>query len=188
MNALEATPCRLAGLLLIENRVFTDSRGYFMELYHARKYASAGLTKPFVQDNCSFSRCGVVRGLHYQLGRPQGKLVFVLSGTIHDVAVDIRRGSPTFGQWESYVLSSENRRQLYVPEGFAHGFVVTSETALVMYKCTDLYHPSDERGILWNDPDLGIDWPDVTPIVSDKDAILPRLGAAPSDDLPIFDG
>lgn len=161
----------LPGVLIIEPRVFGDERGYFKEVYEQRRYAEAGIAEPFVQDNISLSRHGALRGLHYQIEHPQGKLVQVLQGEVFDVAVDLRRDSATFGQWAGTTLSGENHRQLYVPPGFAHGFYVTGETALLAYKCTDFYFPEHERTLLWNDQTVGIDWPlDGEPIVSEKDA------------------
>ena len=160
---------KLKGVVLIEPDVFNDPRGYFLETYHAGKYAGGGIAGPFVQDNFSHSIRGTLRGLHYQLKRAQGKLVMALEGRVFDVAVDIRRGSPTFGQWVGVELSGENKRQLYIPPGFAHGFCVLSETADVLYKCTDIYFPKDERGIIWDDPTLAIAWPIAEPLVSQKD-------------------
>ena len=173
MNVL-ATP--LPGVLVLEPRVFGDDRGFFMETWQAERYAEAGLP-PFVQDNLSFSQRGVLRGLHYQEPGGQGKLVQVLQGEVFDVAVDIRQGSPTFGQWHGVTLSSQNRRQFWVPAGFAHGFVVTSETALFAYKCSAPYAPQHEHSIRWDDPDLGIAWPDVgeAPKLSAKDAAAGAL-------------
>lgn len=185
---MQIIPSRLAGALIIEPRVFGDARGFFMETWNAARYAEAGITAEFVQDNLSFSRRGVLRGLHFQKPNPQGKLVYVLAGEVFDVAVDIRVGSPTFGQWESVVLSSENRRQFYVPPGFAHGFCVTSETALFAYKCTDLYNPAAEGSVLWNDPDLAIPWPVSDPELSAKDEVGVRLKDFPRDRLPLFEG
>ena len=181
---LTCTEKDLPGVLLMEPRAFEDHRGFFLEIYHLRKYRACGINRPFVQDNHSHSRRGTLRGLHYQLKNPQGKLIYVLRGEVFDVAVDIRRGSPTFGRWTGTVLSEENRHQLYVPEGFAHGFYVLSETADVLYKCTDLYAPGDEYGILWSDPDIGIDWPDQAPVLSQKDAASPRLRDVPEELLP----
>lgn len=166
MKFIETT---LKGVVLVEPDVFNDPRGYFLETYHAGKYADGGIASPFVQDNFSHSVRGTLRGLHYQLTRAQGKLVMVLEGRVFDVAVDIRRGSPTFGQWVGVELSGENKRQLYIPPGFAHGFCVLSETADVLYKCTDVYSPTHERGIIWNDPTLAIAWPIAEPLVSTKD-------------------
>jgi dTDP-4-dehydrorhamnose 3,5-epimerase len=174
----------LAGLLVIEPKVFRDSRGLFWETYHARRYAEAGITGPFVQDNASHSFKGTLRGLHYQLKRPQGKLVWVVRGEVFDVAVDIRKSSPTFGKWHGERLSGEEPKQLYIPPGFAHGFCVLSESADFLYKCTNFYAPEDERGILWSDPTIGIDWPITEPLLSSKDQRFPTLGTALPDDLP----
>ena len=182
--ALTVTELSLPGVLLVEPPGFGDDRGFFMETWHREKYEKAGIAKPFVQDNRSRSKNGVLRGLHYQLAHPQAKLVFAVTGRIFDVAVDIRSGSPTFGRWTGAELSLENRRQIYVPEGFAHGFVVLSDFADVIYKCTDFYAPGDEYGILWSDPDIGIDWPVTTPILSDKDRQAPSLGQVPKEHLP----
>ena len=170
----------IEGLKIIEPTVFGDERGYFMETYSERDFAEAGMNMKFVQDNQSKSRLGVLRGLHFQIKHPQGKLVRALSGTVLDVAVDIRKGSPTFGQWRSCLLSEENKRQFYVPEGFAHGFAVLSEEAIFAYKCTAFYDPTDEGGILWNDQQLNIDWqiPEgVEILLSDKDKKHPGLDA-----------
>ncbi|SFR14180.1 dTDP-4-dehydrorhamnose 3,5-epimerase [Desulfoscipio geothermicus] len=183
MNVLET---KLPGVLIIEPDVFGDARGYFMETWQQARYAQAGLPGNFVQDNLSFSTRGVLRGLHFQNPNAQGKLVFVLQGEVFDVAVDIRAGSPTFGQWVGVTLSSENKRQLYIPEGFAHGFCVTSETALFAYKCTDIYNPAAEGGIIWNDPDIGIDWPIDNPILSEKDRGYQQLKDIPGEKLPQF--
>ena len=159
----------LEGVVLVEPQVFGDERGFFMETFHRPKFAAAGIDVEFVQDNHSRSRGGVLRGLHYQLTRPQGKLVRAIRGSILDVAVDVRRSSPTFGKVVAFELSEENKRQLYVPPGFAHGFCVTSDIAEVVYKCTDVYAPHDERTVLWNDPSLKIAWPLENPLVSEKD-------------------
>ena len=166
-------PTRIPEVVVIEPQIFGDSRGFFMETWHARKFAAAGLDLTFVQDNHSKSGQGTLRGLHYQIEQPQGKLVRVVSGEVFDVAVDLRRSSPTFGQWVGEVLSAENRRMLWVPPGFAHGFYVTSEAAEFMYKCTDFYAPEHERCIRWDDPELAIVWPVVNgapPLLSAKDA------------------
>ena len=171
-------------VLLIEPDVFTDPRGFFMETFHAKKFAGAGLPAEFLQDNHSHSVRGVLRGLHYQLLHPQGKLVRVVNGEVLDVAVDIRRGSPLFGQWVSMLLSAENRRQLYVPPGFAHGYCTVSEQADFLYKCTDVYTPGDEYGIAWDDPALAIEWPQLDYLLSDKDRENPLLSA--SDYLPEY--
>jgi len=165
----------LDGLLVIEPRVHRDVRGCFLEAWHRERYAEIGLPAAFVQDNVSTSRRAVLRGLHYQVGRPQGKLVSVVQGEIFDVAVDIRPGSPSFGRWFGVCLSSETGRQLYVPEGFAHGFLVLSETAVVYYKCTAAYMPEGDRSIRWNDAAIGVEWPLPDPILSDKDRTAPLL-------------
>lgn len=180
---MKFTRLEIPDVILIEPDVFGDARGFFTETYHVAKYAEAGITLPFVQDNFSFSRRGILRGLHYQRNQPQGKLVWVARGEILDVAVDMRRSSPTFRKWVSRTLAGANRAQMYVPPGFAHGFVVLSEEAEVMYKCTDLYDASDDRGVLWNDPDLGIPWPIDNPQVSAKDAKLRRLADIPAAEL-----
>jgi dTDP-4-dehydrorhamnose 3,5-epimerase len=168
-------PTSLEGLLIIEPKVFGDTRGYFLETYHHRRYHSDGLDAIFVQDNLSFSKKGTLRGLHFQITQPQAKLVQAITGKIFDVAVDIRPDSPTFGKWSSALLSEENKRQLFIPEGFAHGFCVLSESAHVAYKCSDYYSPADEGGILWSDPAIGIDWPVKVPMLSDKDQQYPCL-------------
>jgi len=162
--------------VIIEPKVFGDERGFFLETFQSERYAElAGITLPFVQDNHSRSSKAVLRGLHYQKTKPQGKLVRVVRGEVYDVAVDIRQGSSTFGQWEGVILSEENKRQFWVPPGFAHGFLVLSDTADFEYKCTEYYDASDEGSVLWNDPNLDIPWPIVTPILSDKDASADRL-------------
>ena len=166
---------QLEGVLLIEPKVFQDARGFFLESYNKKKYMEHGIDVEFVQDNHSASTKNVLRGLHFQAVHQQTKLVRVIQGEIFDVAVDIRPGSPTFGKWVGYRLSKENRLQMYVPAGFAHGFCVTSDTAEVLYKCTDYYSPQDERGIIWNDPAIGIRWPTDNPILSPKDGKYPLL-------------
>lgn len=181
MNVQETA---LPGVLLIEPRVFGDDRGAFLESWQRERYVAAGIDAAFVQDNHSRSTYGVVRGLHYQLHHPQGKLVRVARGRVLDVAVDIRRGSPTFGQWTGAVLDDESHRQLWLPPGFAHGFAVLSPTADFLYKCTDFYHPEDERTVLWNDPDLGIDWQVAEPILSQRDLAAVRLADMPAEELP----
>ena len=173
----------LPGLRVIEPDVHGDDRGFFMETWNAERYAAHGIGASFVQDNLSRSARGVLRGLHYQNPHPQGKLVMVLEGAVYDVAVDIRDGSDTFGQWAGVTLSAENKRQVYVPEGFAHGFVVLSETALFQYKCTDVYAPEAEGAIRWDDPALGIDWPVDRPTLSAKDRQAPRLAEVPRERL-----
>ena len=180
MNVLN---CHIPGLLIIEPKVFGDTRGFFLETWNRRRYGEAGLDVDFVQDNVSFSRRGILRGLHFQNPKPQGKLLQVLQGEVFDVAVDIRRSSPTFGKWHGLVLSGENKTQFYIPAGFAHGFVVLSETALFQYKCTEIYSPQDEMAIRWDDPDLGIQWPLTEPLLSDRDAKGLRLRDMPSDRL-----
>ncbi len=168
---MKITDTSLPGVLLLEPRVFGDERGFFLESYNETIMAQAGITQRFVQDNHSYSAGNVVRGLHYQLERPQGKLIRVVVGEIFDIAVDLRRGSATFGQWFGAMLSDQNKRMLWIPPGFAHGFSVQSEGAHVLYKATEFYHPASERTILWNDPALGIDWQlRGEPIVSAKDA------------------
>jgi dTDP-4-dehydrorhamnose 3,5-epimerase len=183
---LKFTEKSLPGVLLIEPMVFEDDRGFFMETYHGRKYGEAGIDQAFVQDNHSHSRRFTLRGLHYQLNHPQAKLVYVITGEILDIAVDIRRGSPTFGRWTGTLLSAKNRRQLFIPAGFAHGFCVLSETADVIYKCTDLYAPGDEYGILWSDPTIDVVWPIENPFLSEKDKKNPRLEDVPEENLPVY--
>lgn len=162
-------------VLIVEPRVFGDQRGYFLETFQTERYKQAGIVGPFVQDNVSRSRKGILRGLHFQNPNPQGKLVHVLEGEVFDVAVDLRRGSETFGRWVGVYLSAENHRQLWVPPGFAHGFCVTSDTALFCYKCTDFYDKDSEGCVAWNDPDIGIQWPIAEPGLSERDAAAPRL-------------
>ena len=186
--AVKYSKTSLPGVLLIEPDVFKDERGFFLETFHQKKYADGKIVKSFVQDNWSHSTSKVLRGLHYQLRNPQAKLVYVITGEIFDVAVDIRRGSPTFGKWEGVYLSSENKRQIFVPEGFAHGFCVLSETADVLYKCSDFYNPDDEFGILWSDPTIGIEWPVKEPILSSKDSQYSRLSDTADNVLPVFTG
>jgi dTDP-4-dehydrorhamnose 3,5-epimerase len=183
---VKVTPTALADVLLVEPKVFGDARGYFFESYNARRYAEAGIAAAFVQDNVSLSQRGVLRGLHFQHPYGQGKLVGVLTGQVFDVAVDVRRGSPTFGRWVGECLSAENKRQLYIPPGFAHGFLVTSDEALFAYKCTEYYHPETERSIRWDDARLGIDWPVDGPVVSTKDNVAVTLDAMPAEFLPAF--
>jgi dTDP-4-dehydrorhamnose 3,5-epimerase len=175
----------LPGVIVVVPDVHRDARGFFLETFHADKYRAAGIDRPFVQDNHSRSVRGTVRGLHLQIRRPQAKLVRVIEGTVYDVAVDLRRGSPTFGKWVGVELSAENFKQSYVPAGFAHGFSVTSEIAQVEYKCTDRYDPEDEIGVAWDDPDLAIRWPATSSILSDRDRKLPRLADIQSR-LPIY--
>lgn len=175
----------LPGVILVEPDVFRDARGFFLETYQAEKYRAGGIAEAFVQDNHSRSGEGTLRGLHAQLERPQGKLVRAIEGEIFDVAVDIRRGSPTFGRWVGYTLSADDFRQLYVPPGFAHGFCVLSPLAQVEYKCTDLYNPRDEISLAWNDPEIGIAWPVAQPLLSTRDQAALPLAAA-MDRLPVY--
>ncbi len=196
MNRIKVTKCPIEGLYIIEPTVHNDDRGYFMETYNSRDMAEAGLNMVFVQDNQSMSTKGVLRGLHFQKEFPQGKLVRVIKGRVFDVAVDCRKGSATYGKWFGTELSEENKKQFYISEGFAHGFLVLSDTAEFCYKVTDFYHPGDEGGLAWNDPAIGIDWPELngtyngtasaegytlsdgTPLnLSDKDQQWPRLGS-----------
>jgi len=176
----------LPGVTIIEPRIFGDARGYFLETWSVLRYQSSGIPATFVQDNVSFSARGVLRGLHFQNPHAQGKLVTVLEGEVYDVAVDIRVGSPTFGKAVGVVLSGETKRQVYISPGFAHGFCVTSEHALFMYKCTDIYAPEAEGGISWNDPDLGIAWPIERPSLSPKDEKYPQLKDIDPGKLPVY--
>ena len=167
---MKVTEFPIAGLKLIEPKVFGDERGFFQETWNRKTYENCGINLPFVQDNLSFSQRGVLRGLHFQNPKAQGKLVSVIQGEVFDVAVDLRKESSTFGKWQGVYLSGENHHQFWVPPGFAHGFLVCSETALISYKCTELYSPQDESGVRWDDPELNISWPiDIEPIVSEKD-------------------
>ena len=167
---------KIKGVYIIEPQVFGDNRGYFMETYRKEEFDKAGLKYNFVQDNQSKSKKGVLRGLHYQRKYPQAKLVRVISGEVFDVAIDLRKDSPTYGEWVGEILSSENKKMLMVPRGFAHGFMVLSETAEFIYKCDEVYHPEDEGGIMWNDPEVGIKWPsDIEPLLSEKDQKHPSL-------------
>ncbi len=178
MNNFTFIKTDIEGVVIVEPKVFGDHRGYFMETYQAEAFAEGGITTTFVQDNQSKSKKGVLRGLHYQKTFPQAKLVRVIKGEVFDVAVDLRPGSTTYGKWVGVVLSEENKRQFFVPKGFAHGFLVLSDEAEFCYKCDDFYHPEDEGGLLWSDPDVGINWPiseDITPLLSEKDKIHPLL-------------
>jgi dTDP-4-dehydrorhamnose 3,5-epimerase len=177
----------LPHIVVVQPRIFGDGRGHFLETFHVERYAEHGIVKTFVQDNVSYSAKGVLRGLHYQLRHAQAKLVWVVTGEVYDVAVDIRRGSATFGKWFGVMLSAKDCTQLYIPEGFAHGFCVTSDTAVVQYKCSDYYAPKEERGIRWDDPSLAVDWPVTAPVLSDKDAAYPFLNEISADDLPVFE-
>jgi dTDP-4-dehydrorhamnose 3,5-epimerase len=184
---MNVTELSLPGVLLIEPKVFGDSRGFFLELYQHSRYAEHGMTEPFVQENLSLSRRGVLRGLHLQNPWAQGKLVSVLRGEVFDVAVDVRVGSPHFGRWAAANLSGDNHRQLWIPPGFAHGFLVLSDEALFAYQCTTPYRPDAEHVIRWDDPDVGIEWPlEGTPSLSPRDAAGARLGDYPRDRLPRY--
>ena len=170
---IEVIQTRLADVLLIEPQVYTDQRGFFKETYNQQDYERAGITAGFVQDNLSRSTRGTLRGLHYQIEHPQGKLIQVLAGTIFDVCVDLRQGSPTFGQWLGVTLSADEHTQLFIPPGFAHGFLVQSESADVFYKCTDVYSPQHERTLLWCDENVGVNWPlETKPVLSTKDVAI----------------
>ena len=176
MGKFKFNVTHIKDVYVIEPTVFGDHRGYFMETYNAGEFEAAGLNYKFFQDNQSSSRRGVLRGLHFQKTHPQAKLVRVLSGEVFDVAVDLRKNSPTYGQWEGVLLSAENKKQFMIPRGFAHGFVVVSEAAEFAYKCDDFYHPEDEGGLIYNDPEIGIEWPEVGEIIlSEKDLKNPHL-------------
>ncbi len=178
MGQITVTTCGIEGLKVIEPKVFGDARGYFFESYNYKDYAAAGITQEFVQDNQSASKRGVLRGLHFQKNFPQDKLVRVISGEVFDVAVDLREGSATYGKWYGVVLSAENKKQFFIPKNFAHGFLVLSDYAEFAYKCTDFYHPDDEGGLIWNDPDIGVEWPvpeGMELTLSDKDRKWPGL-------------
>ena len=182
MNVIESS---LPGVKILEPSVYRDDRGFFCESFNEARFATHGLATSFRQDNRSHSRQGVLRGLHYQLTRPQGKLVTCVSGTVFDVAVDVRRGSPTFGEWTGVTLQSDEPRFLWIPEGFAHGFCVLSESADVVYKCTDVFEPADDHGVLWSDPAIGIRWPIARPLLSPKDERYAGLHLG-RDDLPRY--
>lgn len=189
---MNVIPTNLPGCLILEPKVWGDERGYFLESYRSNRYAELGIPERLVQDNLSFSRRGILRGLHLQHPSAQAKLVQVFVGEVFDVAVDVRRGSPTFGQWLGVPLSGENKRQLWIPAGFAHGFLVTSETALFSYKCSDYYRPETELGIRWDDPAIGISWPleripGGTPELSTKDNEAAVLNELAADRLPAFE-
>jgi dTDP-4-dehydrorhamnose 3,5-epimerase len=184
---VRVVPTDLPGVVVIEPAVHADGRGFFLETYHAGRYQQHGIEGPFVQDNHSRSAAGTVRGLHLQLRRPQGKLIRVIEGDVYDVAVDVRRGSPTFGRWVAVTLTADNFKQCYVPPGFAHGFCVVSPIAQVEYKCTDLYDPASEIGVAWNDPALAIPWPVREPILSRRDRHHPTL-AQLWEQLPVWHG
>ncbi|HWX19348.1 MAG TPA: dTDP-4-dehydrorhamnose 3,5-epimerase [Candidatus Binatia bacterium] len=180
---MNVIPCELKGLLILEPKVFGDARGFFLETWNRRRYREAGVEADFCQDNLSVSSRGILRGLHCQNPTPQGKLVSVLQGEVFDVAVDLRRSSPTFGKWHGTRLSGENKRQFFIPAGFAHGFLVLSETAMFHYKCTAFYTPQDEMTIRWDDPDIGIEWPMHSPLLSEKDGKGMRLRDVPPERL-----
>lgn len=184
---MKVSPTKLKGVLIIEPDVYEDARGFFLETWAQKRYAEAGLPQIYVQDNLSRSSRGILRGLHLQHPYGQGKLVQVMAGEVFDVAVDVRVGSPTFGQWVGSTLSGDNHRQIYIPPGFAHGFCVISDEALFSYKCTEAYHRETELGIGWNDPDLAIEWPVEDPQLSAKDAQFPPLREIPRDRLPSWE-
>jgi dTDP-4-dehydrorhamnose 3,5-epimerase len=173
------TPCQIPGLFEIQPKIFGDLRGYFFECYSQRDFYAAGISIPFVQDNQSKSGKGTLRGLHYQKTHPQGKLVRAIQGEVFDAAVDLRCDSPTYGKWHSVILSEEKQNQLYIPHGFAHGYLALTEQVIFSYKCTDFYYPEDEGGIIWNDPDISIDWPEIGMeyVLSDKDKGLPSFSS-----------
>ncbi len=181
---MEIHKTEIDGVLFIEPRVFEDQRGFFMETYNHPRYVEAGIPAAFVQDNLSLSTRGTLRGLHFQINNPQAKLVQVLQGEVFDVAVDLRAGSPSFGRWTGALLSGANKCQFFIPGGFAHGFAVLSETALFAYKCSDVYHPEDEGGLLWSDPQLAIDWRVKSPVLSEKDIAMPLLADLTTRQLP----
>jgi len=180
---MNVSSCEISGLLIIEPQVFGDARGYFMETWNRQRYREAGLASEFVQDNVSCSRRGTLRGLHFQNPFGQGKLVYALDGEVFDVAVDLRKSSPSFGRWHGLTLSAENKRQFFIPPGFAHGFAVLSETAIFAYKCTELYAPQNEVTLAWNDPKIGIHWPIESPQLSEKDGRGLRLHEIPTERL-----
>ena len=183
---MKVVETNLSGCVVIEPAVFGDDRGFFFETWNADRYGQLGLPDKFVQSNVSSSARGVLRGLHYQWPNPQGKLVSVLEGEVYDVAVDIRRGSPTFGRWAAVILSAENKRQFWIPEGFAHGFAVLSERAIFSYLCTAQYDKATDAGVRWDDAAIGIDWPIDSPLLSEKDGKAPFLAEVAEDRLPIY--
>ena len=187
LAVMKKTDTALPGVVILEPTVFEDKRGYFFESYRAETLRALGIDTVFVQDNQSSSQQHTLRGLHYQLRHSQAKLCRVVRGAVLDVTVDLRRGSPSFGKWTKVLLSAENHLQIFIPRGMAHGFVVLSDVAELIYKCDDYYAPGDEHGIAWNDPGLNIDWEIDTPILSDKDAALPCLSDIPEDALPVYD-
>jgi len=175
---MKVTESRLKGVFLIKPRIFEDPRGFFCEIYNRDRYQSQGIEVDFVQDNYARSTRGVLRGMHYQIKHGQAKLVWVPQGEVFDVVVDLRKDSPTFGEWDGFALSSKNKHQLFVPTGFAHGYCVTSKTADFTYKCSDFYYPEEEGGLIWNDPKVGIEWPIEDPVLSEKDQNNPTLDKA----------
>lgn len=183
---MRITKTALSDVLVVEPRVFGDERGFFYESYHQARFHEAGITASFLQSNVSRSARGVLRGLHYQWPNPQAKLVSVLEGEVYDVAVDIRHGSPTFGRWAGVMLSAENKRHLWIPEGFAHGFCVVSEFATFTYQCTALYEPTADAAVRWDDKDIAVDWPVSTPLLSTKDLRAPFLSDIPVGRLPVY--
>lgn len=183
---MQKTELSLPGVWELRPKIFRDARGFFVETYHQKEFANLGITDSFVQDNHSSSVKGTVRGLHYQLQHPQAKLCRVVEGEVLDVAVDIRIGSPHFGRWASVVLSAKEQNQIYIPRGFAHGYLALSEKVQFLYKCSDFYEPKDERGILWNDPQIGISWNIANPIVSEKDSRFTTLSQTPREFLPQY--
>jgi dTDP-4-dehydrorhamnose 3,5-epimerase len=183
---LQRLDTSLSGVWELQQRVVHDIRGFFMETYHQKKFSELGITDVFVQDNHSCSAKGTLRGLHYQLRHPQAKLCRVVDGQALDVAIDIRLGSPTFGKWTSVLLSAKSQNQIYIPSGFAHGFVALTDSVQFLYKCSDFYDPSDEYGIIWNDQQVGISWGVANPVVSEKDAKYPTLAAMPLEFLPHY--
>jgi dTDP-4-dehydrorhamnose 3,5-epimerase len=187
-QTFERIETRVPGVCLIQPRVFGDARGFFLETYHEAKFLSLGIADRFVQDNHSYSAKNVLRGLHYQWPHPQAKLCRVIAGEVLDVAVDLRRGSPYFGKWVSAILSSKSNNQIYIPAGFAHGFLALSETAHFLYKCSREYDPAAERGILWKDPEIGIEWGVSEPLLSQKDSLLLPLRQVPRELLPEYPG
>jgi dTDP-4-dehydrorhamnose 3,5-epimerase len=186
VNSLQKNELSIPGVWELPPKVFRDSRGFFMETYNQKEFANLGITDSFVQDNHSASAKGTIRGLHYQLKHAQAKLCRVVEGEVLDVALDIRIGSPYFGKWTSVVLSAKEQNQIYIPRGFAHGYLALSERVQFLYKCTDFYYPEDERGIVWNDPQIGIAWNVANPIVSDKDSHLATLSQTPKEFLPQY--
>jgi dTDP-4-dehydrorhamnose 3,5-epimerase len=186
VSSLQKSELSIPGVWELRPKIFRDSRGFFMETYNQKEFAQLGITDSFAQDNHSTSAKGTIRGLHYQLQHAQAKLCRVIEGEVLDVAVDIRVGSPHFGQWASVVLSAKEQNQIYIPRGFAHGYLALSERVQFLYKCSDLYHPEDERGIRWDDPQIGISWNVTNPIVSDKDSRFTTLSQTPKEFLPQY--